>query len=131
MQGYGPWTDTPAAAVERATVVAIEKGLAPDRRAAARLRKRTSATARSQESGEEDQAAETRDLSERGLFLFTNLPVEAESELQLVLTLPPEITKDTPRLVCCYGKVVRVEKAKNKRSGVAVSIDRIEPLPQI
>ena len=131
MQGYGPWTNTPAAAVERATVVAIKKGLAPDRRSATRVRKRTTVKARNAKSAEEDQEAETRDLSERGLFLFTDLPVEAESELQLILTLPPEITKNTPTLVCCHGKVVRVEKGEKKRTGIAVSIERIEPLPQI
>src|SRR5262249_10461507 len=131
MHGYGPWTATPAAAVERATEAAIRKGLAPDRRAATRFRKRASVKARSPKSGEEDHAAETRDLSERGLFLFTNLPVEADSDLDLVLTLPREITKGTPTLVCCHGKVVRVEKAKNKRTGVAVAIDRIKALPQV
>jgi hypothetical protein len=31
MQGYGPWTITPAAAVEPATAAAIRKGLTPDR----------------------------------------------------------------------------------------------------
>jgi hypothetical protein len=131
MQGYGPWTITPAAAVEPATAAAIRKGLTPDRRTAARFRKRTSVKARSPKSREQDQAAETRDLSERGLFVFTNLPVESASDLELVLMLPPEITKDTPTLVCCHGKVVRVEKAKNKRTGVAVSINRIESLPQL
>jgi hypothetical protein len=131
MQAYGPWTDTPAGAVEGATIVAIKKGLAPDRRATARVRKRASVKAKTTKSGEEDQAAETRDLSERGLFLFTNLPVEADTDLQLILTLPPEVTKGTPTLVCAHGKVVRVEKAKGKRTGVAVAIERIEPLPQV
>lgn len=131
MEGYGPWMDTPAAAVEGATETAIRRGLAPDRRNAARIRKRTAVKAQSPKSGEEDQAAETRDLSERGLFMFTKLPVEAQTDLELILTLPPDITKGAPMLVCCHGKVVRVEKTKKKRTGVAVSIDRIEPLPQI
>lgn len=131
MERYGPWSAALDAVVQRATQAAVRTGRAADRRGEARLSKRTSIKARSPKSGEEDQAAETRDLSARGLFLFTNLPVEADSDLELILTLPPEITKDTPTLVCCHGKVVRVEKAKNKRTGIAVAIKRIKPLPQV
>jgi hypothetical protein len=131
MQGYGPWTATPRAALERATEAAIQTGQTPDRRGAARVRKRTSVKARNLKNGQEDQAAETRDLSERGLFIFTKLPVEAASELELILMLPPEIAPDASGLVCCQGKVVRVEKSRNKGTGVAVAIDRMERLPQI
>jgi PilZ domain len=131
MQGYGPWTATPRAALERATEAAIEAGEAPDRRATARVRKRTAVKARNLKNGQEDQEAETRDLSERGLFLFTKLPVQAASELELILVLPPEIAPDASGLVCCQGKVVRVEKSRNKGTGVAVAIERMERLPQI
>src|SRR5919108_5267771 len=55
MQGYGPWTDTPRGAVERAMPAAIKHGQAPDRRGTARLRKRTAVKARNPKSGEEDQ----------------------------------------------------------------------------
>jgi hypothetical protein len=88
--------------------------------------------AKNPKSGEEDQAAETRDLSERGLFVFTSLPVAAGTDLEFLLTLPREIAKDKRKLVCCQGKVVRVErKGRSKRTGIAVAIDRIEALPQI
>jgi hypothetical protein len=131
MEQYGPWTAAIDAVMQRATQAAVRTGRVADRRGAARLQKRASVRARNPKSGEEDQAAEIRDLSERGLFVFTNLPVEADSDLELILTLPPEIAKHTPTLVCCQGKVVRVEKAKNKRTGIAVSIERIEPMPQV
>ena len=131
MQGYGPWTATPRAAVERTPELAIRAGQAPERRSTARVRKRTTVKARNLKSGEEDQAAETRDLSERGLFIFTKLPMEAASEMELILTLPPDIAPDASGLVCCQGKVVRVEKSKNKRTGVAVAIERMERVPQI
>src|SRR5262249_657044 len=131
MQGYGPWTETPAGAVERAAGEAIKRGQAPDRRGAARVRKRTTVKARNLKNGQEDEVAETRDLSERGLFLFTKLPVEAASELELILVLPPEIAPEASGLVCCQGKVVRVEKSRKKGTGVAVAIDRMERLPQI
>ena len=131
MEGYGPWSETPAAAVDRSTETAIRRGLAPDRRTTARVRKRTAVKARNPKTGEEDQAAEIRDLSERGLFLFTKLPMEPESDMELVLMLPDEITNDGSKLVCCHGKVVRVEKSSKKRTGVAVAIERIEPLPQV
>src|SRR5262245_2407298 len=64
MQGYGPWTETPSRAVERSTEEAIKRGLAPDRRTTTRVRKRTTVKARNLKSGQEDQAAETRDLSQ-------------------------------------------------------------------
>ncbi len=131
MQGYGTWMATPRAAVERSMEAAIRHGQAPDRREKVRFRKRTPVKARDPKNGQEDTAAETRDLSERGLFIFTKLPVEAASELELILTLPPEIVPDGAGLVCCQGKVVRVEKGRNKGTGVAVAIERMERMPQI
>jgi len=131
MEGYGPWSETPAAAVGRAQETAIRRGLAPDRRSTARVQKRTAVKARNPKTGEEDEAAEIRDLSERGLFVFTSLPMQPDTDLELVLMLPNEITKDGSKLVCCHGRVVRVEKSSKKRTGIAVAIERIEPMPQV
>jgi hypothetical protein len=110
----------------------MRNGRATDRRRAARFQKRTPAKVRNPKSGEEDRAAETRDLSERGLFVFTTLPLEEGINLEFVLMLPREVAKDGPKLVSCHGKVVRVERnRRRKRTGIAVAINQIQAVPQL
>lgn len=74
----------------------------------------------------------TRDLSEGGIFLFTNSQVAEGSELEIVLVLPPEITQGDKRWVCCQASIVRVEEdPTGGRRGVAADIHRMEFLPEI
>jgi hypothetical protein len=78
------------------------------------------------------ESTETRDLSTSGVFVYTNSRMEAGSELELVLVLPPEITFSQKRWVCCQASVVRVEEnATNGNFGVAAVIKRFDILPEI
>jgi hypothetical protein len=79
-----------------------------------------------------ETAGFTRDLSEGGIFLYTNSQVAEGSELEMVLVLPPEITQGEKRWVCCQASIVRVEDDPAAgRRGVAADIHRMEFLPEI
>ena len=85
-------------------------------------------------SGPDRQQAsgQTRDLSESGIFLYTDSQVAEGSELEMVLVLPAEITKGEKRWVCCQASIVRVEEDPGGgRRGVAADIRRMELLPEI
>jgi hypothetical protein len=74
----------------------------------------------------------TRDLSDGGVFLYTDSQISEGSQLEMVLILPPEITKSEKQWVCCQASVVRVEVGQQKGSfGVAASIRSMDVLPEI
>lgn len=74
----------------------------------------------------------TRDLSEGGVFLYTDSKISEGSQLEMVLILPPEITKSEKQWVCCQASVVRVEEGQQEGSfGVAASIRSMDVLPEI
>jgi hypothetical protein len=75
------------------------------------------------------QPGETRDISTRGLYFVIEQDLEAGSELDLTVTLPPEITHGEEVFVRAAGKVVRVDPrtaARNMRLGVAAIIERYD-----
>ncbi len=74
-------------------------------------------------------AGTTRDISQSGVFFYADFRPEEGSNLQLMLTLPPEITKAESTPVMCRCRVVRVEPASSgPRVGIAVAIDAIQPI---
>ncbi|MBZ5567027.1 MAG: PilZ domain-containing protein [Acidobacteriia bacterium] len=75
-------------------------------------------------------AATTKDVSIGGLFLFTDTPFQAGKDIEIVLMLPKELGLPTSEMVCCHGKVVRVEMSGG-RCGIAATIERIADLPQV
>ena len=75
---------------------------------------------------------ELRDVSSRGLFFFSQDPLEEDTKVEIVLMMPPEIEGFGRQWVCCQATVVRVEESGTpERIGVAAVIDRCELLPQI
>ena len=77
-----------------------------------------------------DHAAQTRDISANGVFLYTNAPMEKGTEIELVLILPPELTSGEKCWVCCQATIVRVED-QGSDFGVAAQIRRMDILPEI
>jgi len=76
--------------------------------------------------------ATTGNLSQKGVFFFSDAKVERGSEIELVLIMPPEIPEFARRWVCCNARVVRVEeKPGEKQIGIAAEITRCEALPEI
>jgi len=81
------------------------------------------------ESAAATQEGRTRDISTRGLYFVLDQNLKANSELELTLRLPAEITRGSEVLVRALGKVVRVEPRTedgNMRMGVAAVIERYD-----
>lgn len=84
-------------------------------------------------------AAQTRDVSYRGLYFIVDRDLPVGSPIEFVLTLPKEITLSSDVRVQCAGRVVRVEKitsgeaerggAGSPRVGVAAVIEQYDFLP--
>jgi hypothetical protein len=77
----------------------------------------------------DSQKGRTRDISPRGLYFVMDRDPQTGSRLDLVLTLPTEVTSGTEVLVHALGKVLRVEpriEDGNTRMGVAAIIERYD-----
>ena len=70
-------------------------------------------------------AAQSRDVSSRGVFMYVNSEFAEGVALEFVMTLPREITLAEPIRVRCIGRVLRVEN-RDHRQGVAVSIENYD-----
>ncbi len=76
----------------------------------------------------------TQDLSSRGVFLFTDMPIAETTELELILKMPAEITLGESMRVRCRGRVLRVVKPSDENEnkiGVAVCIKNYEYLSEV
>jgi hypothetical protein len=71
---------------------------------------------------------QTRDVSFRGLYFLIDAEYEAGRSLELILTLPREITMAGDVHIRCFAHIIRVEP-HNGRRGIAARIDRYEFLP--
>jgi len=77
----------------------------------------------------DSQKGKTRDISTRGLYFVMDQDPQTGSRLDLVLTLPTEVTSGTEVMVHALGKVLRVEPRMedgNTRMGVAAVIERYD-----
>lgn len=82
----------------------------------------------------------TQDLSSRGVFFFTETPLEEGSEIEITLRMPSEITLGESMPVRCRGHILRVVKpapsaappvaASEMKIGVAVRLEGYEYLPE-
>jgi len=84
----------------------------------------------------------TQDLSSRGVFFYTDLPLEEGAEVEITLKMPSEITLGESMPVRCRGRVLRVAKpaatlldsapglGAETKVGVAVRLDGYEYLPE-
>ena len=52
----------------------------------------------------------TQDVSSRGVFFFTDMPLNAGAEIELTLKMPSEITLGETMRVRCKGRVLRIVK---------------------
>ena len=79
-------------------------------------------------SGPVEKQAETRDVSFRGLYFWTDEKFAAGLPIEFVLTLPKEMTATRDVKIHCFGRVLRVEE-QQQTCGVAARIERYEFLP--
>jgi PilZ domain len=77
--------------------------------------------------GSDEREAQTRDVSARGVCFYLDSAIQAGSNIDFTLTLPPEITLTESIRVHCKGRVLRVEGGPtNGKMAVAAVIDEYE-----
>ena len=67
----------------------------------------------------------SEDVSSRGVYFFLPKQVQSGSSIEIVMTLPHEVTLAGPVKVRCTGRVTRTEQREAK-IGVVAAIDRYE-----
>jgi len=66
----------------------------------------------------------TRDVSAVGIFFYINYPIQESSDIQFIMTLPPELTRTIAIHISCKARVVRVrEDATRGQMGVGAAIN--------
>jgi PilZ domain len=104
---------------------------AQEKRAARRFALRLPVTVSRGENPGQNEPAQIRDVSARGISLFLDSPIEKGSPLGFTLTLPPEITLTESIRVQCKGHVVRVENnSSDGKLAVAAVIEEYEFVPE-
>lgn len=69
---------------------------------------------------------ESRDVSSRGIYFFLPKQVIHGSPVEIILTLPHEVTLAGPVRVRCLGRVNRTEPEDAGLSGIVAEIHRYE-----
>ncbi len=82
-------------------------------------------------SSEKEITGEVRDMSHAGVFFYCTSELEVGSPLEMVMIVPPEITGNTSRWVCCQGRAVRLEPGEKGHYGIAAEIDKMAYLPEL
>ena len=73
-----------------------------------------------------ETSTESRDVSSRGVYFFLSKDVKEGSAIEILLTLPNEITLAGPVRVRCLGRVQRTEPRDEGSIGVVAAIERYE-----
>src|SRR6266704_692942 len=69
-----------------------------------------------------ETSTESRDVSSRGVYFFLSKDVKEGSPVEILLTLPNEITLAGPVRVRCLGRVQRTEPREEGAVGVVAAI---------
>jgi hypothetical protein len=72
---------------------------------------------------------ESKDVSSQGVYFVMEAPVRSGSALEIMITLPSEITRGEPVRVRCEARVQRSESIAQGRVGIAAKIQRYRFLP--
>jgi len=76
------------------------------------------------------QTAESSDISGRGVYFSTDLPLDVGSHLEVFLRMPEEIAGKLQPEWCCTCRVVRVDRCvlPSPMAGIGVEIQYYEEL---
>ena len=82
-------------------------------------------------NGGHQVSASSVNISSGGAFIYCDRFLALESELTMILDLPPEITKAGTSRVWCNAKVVRIDQQlTGGKFGVALAFTSVQPLPE-
>lgn len=75
-----------------------------------------------------EQTAESENISQRGIYFATNVPLKVGTPLEVSLRMPPELAGKTSGDVRCVARVVHVQpgSALGGRTGIGLHIERYE-----
>ena len=99
-----------------------------DRRLSRRHSLRAPLRVRLRKSDVAERRAESENLSQRGIFFATDLPLSKGAALDLLVEMPEEVTGVPPAQWLCTGHVVRVVPLDSPqgKTGVGVQFDFYE-----
>ena len=97
-----------------------------ERRKSQRVCIQRAVTVRYNREGNFEITGISRDLSERGIFLYTESIIEEGAQVELTLTFPSESA--LPISTQVRGRVVRVERTP--ATGIAVEFDKLTVIPE-
>lgn len=80
-------------------------------------------------SGGAEIHTETKDVSSHGVYFLMEKSLKSGSAVEVLLTLPEEITHGDPVRVRCEARVQRSENLGEGRVGIAAKIQRYRFLP--
>ena len=72
---------------------------------------------------------ESKDVSSHGVYFQMETSLKSGSAVEIMITLPAEITRGEPVRVRCEGRVQRSENVAEGRVGIAAKIERYRFLP--
>jgi PilZ domain-containing protein len=105
----------------------LQMGESMERRATNRFPMKLQMTVRwTTRSGIAEAQTESQDVSSRGIYFFLSKQIEDGSPVEIVMTLPHEITLDGRTHIHCQGRVQRTEVMELNRVGVAAQIESYE-----
>src|SRR3984885_10662743 len=73
-----------------------------------------------------EASTESREVSSRGLYFYLPKGLRSGSPVEIVMTLPHELTQTGPVRVRCLGRILRTDSANPGDVGVAAAIERYE-----
>jgi len=73
-----------------------------------------------------EAATESKDVSSRGVYFLLPKHVRHGSPVEILLTLPHEITLAGPVKVRCLGRIQRTDSGPGDKVGVVAAIERYE-----
>ena len=99
-----------------------------DRRLSRRHSLRASLRVRVRKTDLAERRVESENLSQRGVFFATDLPLNKGAALDLLVEMPEEVTGVPPAQWLCTGHVVRVVPldSQHGKNGVGVQFDFYE-----
>jgi hypothetical protein len=74
----------------------------------------------------DESVVESREVSSRGLYFHLPKGLKSGSPVEIVMTLPHELTQAGPVRVRCLGRILRTSPEQSGEVGIAAAIERYE-----